>query len=330
MSGRRLRSRANPPPFSTAAPSISTSRPRRGVTLSNGASAEPDYDIDTSATVSQSHEGRRLSLTVKTAPSKLRQVTTGSGRSAQVGSRNEKYTGGRMGSGPRSSRSKKVVVDESSEEEEEEDEEEEEEEEEDDDEDAEGEEDEDAEGEEDEDAEGEEDEEMEDVDAEGEEDEEMDDVPLVPIPPNPYQSASRTTAKPSVKVTPADTVEAKEIAMADDPSDDEELSELDSDEEELEEEDDEDAEGEEDLGDDDAEGEDDSEETPGISRSATPDLSKLTKRQRAHFENLDGSLMSLSNGQIILFLHTKTACLYPSRGTEKETPHCRRTRHAQS
>ena len=222
-----------------------------------------------------------MQLTVKAPPDKLREATSRSSRNVTANSR-DSFQGGEIISGPRSSRSKKVVVESSSESEEEVEDEDEEE----DDMDAEEE---DAEGEEDEDQDMEDEE---DDDAEGEEDEEMDDAPPAPhMLTNPYNRSGRPTSKPSVKVTPADIVEAKGLAMADDPSDDE-LSDL-SDEDEDEELVNGDAEGEE-IDDEDAEGEEDSDDTPAsISRSNTPDLSKLTRRQRAAFETHDGSLMAL-------------------------------------
>lgn len=147
-----------------------------------------------------------------------------------------------------------------------------------------------------EDAPGEEDE---DVDAEGDVD--MDDAP--PQPP-----ASKKQGKPAVTATPAGdkpvkSVEAKEMEIAedDDDDDDEELSELESDaegepddqeetamqdeemgeggeDEELEEEEEEE---EEDDDDDDDDDDDSDEATPATrSRGSTPEVSRLTKRQR--------------------------------------------------
>jgi Ino eighty subunit 2 len=153
---------------------------------------------------------------------------------------------------------------------------------------------EDEEDEDEEDAEGEDDDG--DDDAEGEEDDDMEDVtpaPRIIVSNNDKALKASTTGKPQ------DTVEAKEMAMDDD-DDDEELSELESEEKGE----DEDAEGE----DEDAEGEDDDElaaqneddedmDSDDASRDQTPDLSKLTRRQRAmHVEDSDGSLLALSNG----------------------------------
>lgn len=153
---------------------------------------------------------------------------------------------------------------------------------------------------EDEDAEGEEDD---DVDAEGEEDEDMEDLPP-PAPRIVVSSKEKVPINPVVNTAGQDSVEAKEISMVDD-DDDEELSELDSDlegDEEDAEGEDEDAEGEEDeeeetvaqIGDEDEDEDMDSDDdTPG---SETPDLSKMTRRQRARVaEDSDGALMALSN-----------------------------------
>ncbi|KAF2659452.1 PAPA-1-domain-containing protein [Lophiostoma macrostomum CBS 122681] len=274
---RGLRSRAALTAPS-AAPTASSTRPRRGTTNQ----PPPAAVIERS---SPEDTRQSIHLTVKASPNKLRKATSGSVAKTAVSSRN-------IVSGKRASRSSRVIreVDSDDEDEEEDD----------------GDElepdamdvDEEDE-EEEEDAEGEEDD---DVDAEGEEDDEMDDATPVPAIV-PTRESNRS--KPSISVTkPQDKVEAKEIAMADDDDDDDELSELESDEAEEE-----DAEGE----DDDAEGEDDDEiirvqhpdddedeemdSDDDLSRSHTPDLSKLTRRQRAmHVDDSDGALMALSNG----------------------------------
>ncbi|EMC91204.1 hypothetical protein BAUCODRAFT_39358 [Baudoinia panamericana UAMH 10762] len=162
---------------------------------------------------------------------------------------------------------------------------------------------------EDEDAEGEEDdidrdllahEDDSEEDAEGEEDEMDMDEPHPP-PPIIKQAAppngSSGKAKPNVTITapptsrPLKSVEAKELALAgEDEDEDEELSELEEGDEDENDnlndlEDDNDI----DHSDDDDEGEGD------LSRSATPDLSKLTRRQRGQYEEIDGGLMALSN-----------------------------------
>ncbi|KAF2262371.1 hypothetical protein CC78DRAFT_534863 [Lojkania enalia] len=277
----RLRSRAALTAPS-ATPTASSTRPRRGTTNQNQA---PSAVIERS---SPEETRRSLNLTVKTSPNQLRKATSGSISKTAVSSRN-------IVSGKRSSRSSRVIKEVDSDEEEEE---------EDDDEVEEADamdvdEDED---DQDEDAEGEEDE---DVDAEGEEDDEMED--LTPAPRIVVSSNEPAKVKPrNAKPVAQDTVEAKEMAMADEDDDDEELSELESDEEGDEEDaegEDEDAEGEEDdeMGgqndDDEDEDMDSDDETPGsMSRSHTPDLSKMTRRQRAMVvEDSEGSLMALSN-----------------------------------
>jgi Ino eighty subunit 2 len=126
-----------------------------------------------------------------------------------------------------------------------------------------------------------------DEDAEGEDDD-MDEL-QEDHPPPPVIKDSRK-GKPNVTVSgpltgPLKSVEDKE--MEDDDDDDDELSELDSLDEEPNE-----GEG----GDDDEEEEEEEEDSDGEnSRSATPDLAKLTKRQRGavEFENVD--LLALSN-----------------------------------
>ncbi|KAF2766023.1 hypothetical protein EJ03DRAFT_368213 [Teratosphaeria nubilosa] len=144
---------------------------------------------------------------------------------------------------------------------------------------------------EDEDVEGEEDEEMDDAegseeDAEGEDDD-MDELADPHPPPPVIKQTTTSKGKPQVQVTapiqgPLKSVEAKEM----EDEDDEELSELEEDMEEdlprnrLVDDDDEDL---------DSDDED-------FSRSATPDLSKLTRRQRGLYEEIDDNgLMALSN-----------------------------------
>jgi Ino eighty subunit 2 len=159
--------------------------------------------------------------------------------------------------------------------------------------------------EEDEDAEGEEDDEM---DAEGEEDDEMEDAPPAPRITVSKPAHDEIRVQPRKNAAPApdvSTVEAKEISMLDD-DDDEELSELESEDEEEDEDEEEggeeDAEGEEEeespaqANDEDEEMDSDDESRDSMSRSNTPDLSKLTRRQRALVEETrDEGLMALSN-----------------------------------
>ncbi|EPE30498.1 hypothetical protein GLAREA_03465 [Glarea lozoyensis ATCC 20868] len=229
-----------------------------------------------SATVS------RGNLTVKLSSSKLREAVRSSPLSQTVTlAAKEGLSGAEILDGPRSRNVRKsYVVPSDSEEEDEE-----------------------MEDAADEDAEGEDEEveEDEDMDAEddglGDEDADGDvDMDIPPPPPvikiSKAQNGKQTiVAKPPTKVD-TKTVEQKEVEMGSD--DDEELSELDSDiGEEVEEEEamqtgnEEDAEGEdEDIEEPEEDQELDSDDdTPGGgSRGSTPDLSKLTKRQRAALE----------------------------------------------
>ncbi|KAH9875318.1 hypothetical protein J1614_004810 [Plenodomus biglobosus] len=279
----RLRSRAAPAAPLTvpsAAPTASSTRPRRGTANQSPAAAVIQRS-------SPEETRQSIHLTVKSSPGKLRQATGGGATPKGRVSR------ANIVAGKRASRSSRVVREVDSDEDEDDD----------DDEDEDVEEEEDAmdvddddDEEEDVDAEGDEDE---DMDAEGDEDEDMDDTPA----PRAVAPPSRNVpAKPAISITKAqDSVEAKEMAM--DASDDEELSEPDSDLDGEEE----DAEGE----DEDAEGEDDDDmdvtQADGLdeemdsdeellSRDQTPDVSKMTKRQRAMVaEEEDGALLALSN-----------------------------------
>lgn len=218
-----------------------------------------------------------MKLHVRTPPSRLAEVTGGSNRPSR-GSR------------------KRAIVEESSDE------------------------DDDAEGEdEDEDEEmvDAEDDEEEDEDAEGEEDEEMEGLPPPPpVKPKATSKSTSTTSKPVAKpAAPPPRITKAAISAAikeKDESDDDELSSLGSLEEEEE---DEDAEGEDDMDEtnaninDDGEEEEDAEgeiddEMAGVDSDGipfddedTPDLSRLTRRQRAvhDLEDFDESLVSLSN-----------------------------------
>ena len=278
----------------------------------SGASAMRDLP----SSPSDSH----ISVNVKTSSSKSRQPVRGSARRAEA------FDGGAIVSGTRNRGGRKnYVIDSSPDDEGEEEEEAEIDDAEDDDMDDE----EDAEGEEMEvDAEGE------DVDAEGEEDAEGDVDMGIPVRPTAttirvsQPSSSRAAARAAAsKIEAADDEDDDE----DDDDDDDELSdpgESDdggdqtlgfgddtmADEEEVE---DEDAEGEEIevAGDDDveldAEGDDaaagielDSDEDG--SRAATPDLNKMTKRQRARFEDEPQEYMKLSDGKSSTLLRTAT------------------------
>lgn len=122
-----------------------------------------------------------------------------------------------------------------------------------------------------------------DEDAEGEDD----DMEDHPPPPVIRREKAPGKSKPNVTVSapsdgPLKSVEAKEL------EDDDELSELDSGDEIEELGDEDEGMGEED---DDLSGSDDIDG----SRSATPDITKLTRRQRGAFEEEDVGLLALSN-----------------------------------
>ncbi|CAM1509368.1 Fc.00g031070.m01.CDS01 [Cosmosporella sp. VM-42] len=232
-----------------------------------------------------------LSLTVKVPSNKLRDVTRGSNR------RSDQFVGGEIVEGKRNRGVKKSYVVDSSPDDDDEEEEEEAEievEEEDDDDDLE---------EADEDAEGEDemeiDVEEEDVDAEGEEDAEGDiDMDLAPPPP------TIKVSRPPPKSKPAPRPSASKV-IQDDDDDDDDLSDPDSDmgdqtlgfgDETMA---DEDAEGEEievageEIDEEEEEEEADSDDEG--SQEDTPDLTKMTKRQRARFDDGPGDYMKLSD-----------------------------------
>ncbi|KAK4172083.1 PAPA-1-like conserved region-domain-containing protein [Triangularia setosa] len=166
--------------------------------------------------------------------------------------------------------------------------------------------------EEDEEEEEDEDEEMDDaddmdIDAEGEEDDDEDvDMSIAPPPPpaikvtKPPKGVAVPTSK--AKTTP---VKAKPAVHYADDDDDEELSELESEPEDVTmgvdaegEDEDVDAEGEEEIvvDDEDAEGEEDEELDSELgSRGGTPDLSKLTARQRAKLGDASHEYLKLSD-----------------------------------
>ncbi|KAK8087215.1 hypothetical protein PG994_002189 [Apiospora phragmitis] len=259
---------------------------------------------------SPSDSNPHMHITVKLPASKLRQATTSRPTSSSSAKPSviarEGFIGGEILSGKRTRVQKKSYTLDSSDEE---------------DDDAEGEE-EDAEGEDDdmievgeEDAEGEivVDDTM-DIDADGDEDDalgeedaegEEDDMDVDMTPSAPTIKVSRPTKATSNSKTKTPTKAASKPVIQAKDSDDEELSELES-EDEIQDtvkvgggdDPDEDAEGEEDdeieaagtlqEGDDDL----DSDEEGG----ETPDLTKMTKRQRARFEDdADGSLLKLSD-----------------------------------
>lgn len=270
---------------------ISSSRPRR--TASENVSMAT---VSRGPPTTSSRSPQSMRLTVKTSSSKLREATrsSSSGNSVAVG--RDAFVGGEIIEGKRARNVRKSYVLESDSEEEEE------------------EEDEEMEDVVDDDAEGESgDEEDEDMDAEddglGEEDADGDVDMDVPPPPPIIKISKAQSGRQTIAVKPPTrgdrmTVEQKETQEA---SDDEELSELDSDVgEEVEEEEgmqtgnEEDAEGEEEEieveeVDEDDDSLDSDDETPaGGSRASTPDINKLTKRQRARLEEGgDGGLLAL-------------------------------------
>ncbi|KAI0385280.1 PAPA-1-like conserved region-domain-containing protein [Hypomontagnella monticulosa] len=257
-----------------------------------------------------------IRLTVKLPASKLRQAT--SSRSAPSG-RQQAATSSIVEGKRNRSQKKSYVVDSSDDEDEDEAEDEVQVEEEDDDEDDED--DEDAEGEDDDMADmGEEDAEGEivvddtmDIDAEGDDDEEDaegedDDMDVDPIPPPaPVIKVSKPQAKstPNSKSKGSAKSSAKAAApQVRDSDDDEELSELESEADEIQDTvkvgggDDEDAEGEDEEIEaaNATEEEDDDDGSDGAeSRAETPDLTRMTKRQRARFEENGDALMKLSD-----------------------------------
>ncbi|USP81227.1 hypothetical protein yc1106_08501 [Curvularia clavata] len=260
---------------SSATPTASSTRPRRSITNQSPAAA---------ATIQRSspEETRQsIHLTVKSSPNKLRQATGGAAPKAGVSRQN-------IVAGKRASRNTRVVKEVDSDEDDD-----------DDDEDIEEADamDVDDDSEDNEDAQGDDDDD-EDMDAEGDEDDDMEDTPAPRIVVNSNRSIPVKPTPGTSSAKAQDKVEAKEMAMDDD--DDEELSDPDSDLE------DEDAEGE----DEDAEGEEDDDMgvTPSgdmdedmdsdeeLSRDQTPDVTKMTKRQRALVnDDTDGGLLALSN-----------------------------------
>ncbi|MCJ1338378.1 hypothetical protein MMC09_003665 [Bachmanniomyces sp. S44760] len=294
MSQRRsFRMRASLTSQSDPSPPRAMSRSRRTT------SGRSDQSITVARDPSHSPEGvtKSIRLTVKMPSSKLREATSGSRRTAATKPR-EAFEPGPIVTGPRGTRAKRTVVVESGsdDEDEEADEEDEEGQDEDDEDDEQEEEDEehDEEHDEEEDAEGE------DENVAADSDIEMEDEPVTVQPPPPFIKMTGPSAKPTVKVitptqsTKLKSVEDKEVAEEDD---DEELSELDTDAEgEQGDGGDEDGEGEE-LDDEDQEMDQDDDEdlvsdgeTPAAgSRASTPDITKMTKRQRSRLDQVMGS-----------------------------------------
>lgn len=303
------------------------SRPRRTVseTVSTATlSRDPQ--------VASSRSPQSMRLTVKTSSSKLREaIRSGSsvaGRSTSGNSRGS-FVGGEILQGKRPRNVRKSYVLESDTDEE-------------DDEGMEDVGDEDTEGdtveeeEEDEDMEVEEDDdELGDEDADGDVD--MD----VPPPPPIIRVSKDQSAKSSIPAKSSgrmdQTVDKQKMEAA---SDDEELSELDSDiGDEVEEDEgmqtgnEEDVDGDEEEieveADDDEEDLDSDDETPGGgSRASTPDLNKLTKRQRARLEEGgSGHLLALPDGKEHALYHRTGLADTLSRGSSEEAPDCGGARH---
>ncbi|KAI9789346.1 MAG: hypothetical protein M1816_006235 [Peltula sp. TS41687] len=250
-----------------------SSRPRRSVPRSS-----PKETAAESSAGADDAPVRPIRLTMKMPANKG--ATSGSKKNAPTSAR-DTFEPGEILTGPRGTRSKKPIIEESESEEEEEEEEEE-----------------DAESEAEE-SEGESPEVDAEADAEGEE---IEDSPAPPPPSKAKPISKRSGGRPKLTVTPAKgkpgAARAKEIEVEDD--DDEELSVLGSEDHRAEEKDevDEEPENDEEGAEQVDEEEDDSDEddaTPGIgSRASTPDMSKLTKRQRSRWEmEMSGELLEL-------------------------------------
>lgn len=297
---RSLRSRTSLTSHVDQAPTRTTmARPRRAVSGSTGQSVT----VARATSRSPDDAKKSIRLTVKMPSSRLREATSGSSPITAANSR-DSFGGGEIVSGPRGSRAKRSIVVESESEEEEEDEEEdveeevvqsddEQQEEEDEEQEDDGEEEEEEEEEEAEDGIEEVEEESVDAvadvdpetDADADGDIEMEDAPLLLHPP--VLKMTGPAQKPSLTLTPAqgetENAAARKMDLADD--DDEELSELDS---EAEEEEAEDVEGVE-VGE--TEGMDHDDEGRSQqegSRGSTPDVSKMTKRQRSRLNQVMG------------------------------------------
>lgn len=293
-----------------AAASMSLSRPRRAVsgsttqsiTVARGTPPPPD----------DPKKSIRIRFTMPS--SKLREVTSGSPVSpATVGvNSRDSFEGGQIMTGPRGSRAKRPVVEESESEEEDEDE---------------GEGDEDDQQDDQQDDDDDDDDDEPDAEIEEEEDDEeadnddsadaeadldadgdliMDEQPSIASPPpRSAVKAKASPTKPSLTITPAQEggkFKAKEMELADD--DDEELSELDSEGDEDEGvEVDADAEGEEVVEMDESMDQDDENPSVGTgSRASTPDVSKMTKRQRSRLDQvMGGDFLQLPMGKCVFF-----------------------------
>lgn len=225
---------------------------------------------------------RSIRLTVKMPAGR---ATAGARKNATTAAR-DSFEPGEILSGPRGTRSKTTIIEESDSDEEEE--------------------------EESEEGSEEESEQVE-VDAEADAEGEIEDSPA---PSNTKLVNTRSGGRPRVTLTPAKgkpkAARAKEIDVDDD--DDEELSVLGSEDnraeekDEVEDEPENDEEGGDQVDEDEDESDDD-DATPGIgSRGSTPDMSKLTKRQRSRWEmEMSGELLQLPSGEYVRIIRS---CLY--------------------
>ncbi|KAI9759998.1 MAG: hypothetical protein M4579_001935 [Chaenotheca gracillima] len=274
-------------------------RPRR-----SGGKATSSVTVARPPTTEHDDAKRSIRLTMKVPAGKLREATSGQSKTSSTDKRNI-FADTQILTGPRGTRAKRAIVEDSASDDQDQDEDE-------DDEDEGGEEDDDEEEEEEEeDDEGggndddDQDEDMEnvstpdsdDVDADGDVEMAEESIP----PPVIKTTAAPPGSRPKLTVTPADegkvkSVESKEMEDDDD-DDDEELSELRSDDEDEDERislGEEDAEGEE-VGEEEEE-DDEGDELSDIegatpasgSRASTPDLSKLTRRQRMRMDEITG------------------------------------------
>lgn len=307
---RTLRSRASLNAESSNPPKpAAMTRPRRLVS----GSTTPSVTVARVPSQSPDSARKSIRLTVKMPSNKLREVTSGGRKSASIHSR-DSFEPSEIMVGPRGSRAKRAIVDETgSEEDEEEDEDEEDEEDQSEEDEEQGEQEEREEEDDEEDAEGEDD--LEDAEGESEEIDENGDVVMQDQPPPPpIIKMTGPSMKPKVTVTPArdgkvKTVEAKQTQLGSPEDEDEDLSELDSDAEAINDEvGEEDAEGEEvddedqDMDQDEDDMDSDADTPAGGSRASTPDISKMTKRQRSRLDQVMGSdFLQLPMG--ILLLH---------------------------
>lgn len=275
---RSLRARAgrDDPPAKVSNTSTRLTRQTRSVL------SPPSVIVVRTRSESPESDRKSIHITVKMPPSKLREATGGSSRSAASRRSHNVFTDNPILSGPRTSRSKRRVVEVETSEEEEEDLEDQEEDEVD-----------------DEDAPGEDDEDEEDEDADGDVD--MDDAP--PQPPVSRRNAKATAASASIR-KPAKSVEAKEMELDEEEEEDEEDEEEEADLSEP----DSDADGEPDdqdegvtitLNDGEEPDEDEEDDEDLDSEDGIPgDTSKMTKRQRG---NLGNDFLQLPMGQFYCF-----------------------------